>query len=36
MDPNWLIPVTLFVCVAIAFGMTALAMWHDRRNQQAK
>ena len=36
MDPNILVPVTLFVCVGIAFGMTALAMLHDQRQQQGK
>ena len=35
MDPNWLVPITLFVCVIIAFAFTSIAFLELRNEQKA-
>lgn len=36
MDPNWLVPATLFVCCAIAFGLGSFAILSERREEQKR
>jgi hypothetical protein len=36
MDPDWLVPATLFASTIIAFLFTSIAVWHMRKEQQGR
>ena len=36
MDPNWLVPVTLFASVIVAFLFTSVAFLELRKEQQGQ